>query len=203
MEAPEQLYESLMSVVRDRLDAVAVLAASQGAAFARAEAAAFHGRKIVEGIAFGCLVATEQGRKQVPRDAKGQWNAKVILNRLASKNIETFPSPSILRKANDSERRSGGVALVVEGQPDRRVTHQELVAIYQRLHRWLHELNPYVSKDRMAFCEQHEASLWDDLARVERLMERHFIAIAGRGFFCILRDSVDSRTKVVSLEEVS
>ena len=67
METPEQLYVSLMSVVRDRLDAVAGLAAAQGGAFARAEAAAFHGRKIVEGIAFGCLVATEHGLKQARR----------------------------------------------------------------------------------------------------------------------------------------
>ena len=67
METPEQLYVSLMSVVRDRLDAVAGLAASQGGAFARAEAAAFHGRKTVEGIAFGCLVATEHGLKQARR----------------------------------------------------------------------------------------------------------------------------------------
>src|SRR5688572_3043490 len=59
----EQLYLDLMSAIRDRLDVIDRLASTTGADFARAEAAAFHGRKIVEGIAFACLVATEKGLK--------------------------------------------------------------------------------------------------------------------------------------------
>jgi hypothetical protein len=198
---PEQVYLDLMSAVRDRLDVVGRFARGSGSDFARAETAAFHGRKIVEGIAFGCLVATERGLKHVPRDAKGQWNAETILNSLSAKNIKTFPSPSVLRKATDEERRQDGVAIVVEGAPDRRISNLELVAIYQRLHRWLHELNPYVAKDRAAFYALHGHQLWDDLSKVERLVERHFISISGHGFFCVLRDSTDGATKVLPLSK--
>jgi hypothetical protein len=59
--APEQLYLDVMLAIRDRLDVIDRLASSPGGNFSRAEAAAFHGRKVVEGIAFGCLVG--RGRR--------------------------------------------------------------------------------------------------------------------------------------------
>ena len=94
--APEQLYLDLMSAIRDRLDVVDRLANSTGNDFGRAETASFHGRKIVEGIAFGCLVATEKGLKRVPRDARGQWNAELILQRprQGPKNLSEPEHPS-------------------------------------------------------------------------------------------------------------
>lgn len=64
---PEQMYLDLMSSIRDRYDVIAKLAQLNGGNFGRAETAAFHGRKIVEGIAFGCVVATEKGLKHIPR----------------------------------------------------------------------------------------------------------------------------------------
>lgn len=201
--SPEQLYLDLMSAICERLDMVDRLAKGNGNDFARAESAAFHGRKIVEGIAFGCLIATEKGLKHVPRDAKGQWNAETILVSLSAKNLKTFPSPSILRNATDEERERDSVTIVVEGMPDRRISNLELIDIYQRLHRWLHEINPYVAKDRATFYTQHGQQLWDDLSKVERLIERHFISISGHGFFCVLRDSTDDATKVLPLSKAA
>lgn len=197
--APLDLYGMLMTTVRGRLDAIKELRNSTSDDFFRAETAAFHGRKVVEATAFACLVAVENGIKHVPRDAKGQWNAEVILKGLKSKNIETLPSPSIIRNASLVERQLDNVTVVIEGIPERRISHDELIAIYQRLHCWLHEINPYTGSDRYTFYAKNGQSLWNDLIRIDQFLERHFISISGHGFFCVLRDSIDSSTKVVPL----
>ena len=61
-----------MTTIWHRLDVIEKLAKLDGSHFTRAETAAFHGRKVTEGIAFACLVAVENGIGHVPRDAKGQ-----------------------------------------------------------------------------------------------------------------------------------
>ena len=200
--APEQLYLDLMSAVRDRLDVIDKLASSAGGDFSRAEAAAFQGRKVVEGIAFACLVATEKGLKHIPRDAKGHWNAESILKSLSSKNISTFPSPSIIRNPTEEERSRDNVNVVIEGVPERRISIEEFIAMYQRMHRWLHELNPYVAKDRATFYSANGPLLWDDLSAIGRFIERHFISINGSGFFCVLCDINDGQTKVLPLHKL-
>jgi len=193
------LYLELMRAIRARLDIISQLSASDGDNFALAETAAFHGRKVVEGIAFACLVATDHGLKHVPRDAKGKWNAEEILRSLLKKNIQVLPSPSMLRPSTPAELATTATAATIEGLPDRRLTHDALIEIYQRMHRWLHELNPYVSKDREAFCLEHGPTLWDDLLRLNRFIEAHLISIRGKAFFCVLRDKTDRQTRVLSL----
>ncbi len=198
---PEQLCLDLMAAIRDRLDAIERLASSAGGDFARAEAAAFQGRKVIEGIAFACLVATEKGLKHIPRDAKGHWNAESILTSLSSKNINTFPSPSIIRNPTEEERSRDSVSVVIEGVPERRISTQDFIAMYQRMHRWLHELNPYVAKDRATFYSINGQQLWADLSAIARFIERHFISIKGSGFFCVLRDVNDGQTKILPLQK--
>ncbi len=199
MQPSVQQYKSLMITIRHRLDAIEMLRSASFDAFSKAETAAFHGRKAVEGIAFGCLVAVKNGLRHLPRDAKGQWNAEKIFRNLMSKNINVFPSPSVIRTASESERVELNVRTIVEGIPGRRLTHDYLIAIYTRLHKWLHEINPYIEENRSKFIAQNEKALWEDLSKVHLLVERHFISIGGEGFFCTLRDSQDGRTKVLPL----
>jgi hypothetical protein len=161
--SPIDKYRALLRVVRTRFDMIEMLKGSAGDRSLVAEACAFHGRKIVEGIAFGCLIAVEHGLGDAPRDAKGKWNADAILTSLKKKNLGTaFPSPSIIRAATAEERREhGGVGVTIEGQPDRRMTLDELLDAYTHLHRWNHEINPYVDNDRQEFLSKHEGKLWD------------------------------------------
>ncbi|MEM8669455.1 MAG: hypothetical protein AAGG48_18160 [Planctomycetota bacterium] len=200
---PQDAYLGIMTTIRRRLDVVRTLRASDADEFSKAETSAFHGRKIVEGISFACLVATEHGIKHVPRDARGQWNAESIIKSLSAKNLTTFPSPSVIRNATPCEHEETNVAAVIEGVPDKRITPEELTQIYQRLHRWLHEVNPYVESDHEEFCSKHADPLWEDLARLEAFIDKHFVSISGEGFFCVLRDTQDGLTKVQPLSKVA
>ncbi len=198
-----QTYWGLMATIRYRFETLAELSTSNVPRFSKAELAAFHGRKIVEAIAFGCLVATENGLRQVPRDAKGKWNAQEILLSLKSKKISAFPSPSKIRYPDNFTGDEVNVRAVIEGIPERRLTHDELVGIYKRFHAWLHELNPYIQPNRDAFHDSHIQSLITDIERVRDFIERHFISINGEGFFATLWDSVDSEVKVQSLSRTT
>ncbi|MGD8785847.1 MAG: hypothetical protein PVJ60_00360 [Phycisphaerales bacterium] len=191
-----------MKTIRYRLDFIDSLKNIKMNSFSKAETAAFHGRKVIEGIAFGCLVAVQNGLKSVPRDAKGQWNAEKILKSLISKDITIFPSPSIRRKATESEKQRNKVSIVIEGVKERRITHDEFISIYQSLHRWLHEINPYTNVGNNSFLERHEHSLWENLQKIDQFIDKHFISISGEGFFCVLRDNVDSYTKIIPLSKI-
>lgn len=199
---PVQQYGELMTTIRQRLDLIDVLKEANLNAFSKCETAAFHGRKVVEGIAFGCLVAVENGLKCVPKDAKGKWNASSIFHSLKSKKIMVLPNPSIIRAASQSEQAEHDVQKTVQGIPELCLTHDDITGIYSRLHKWLHEINPYVEADRAAFIAHNENSLWEDLHKVHKLVERHFISIGGEGFYCTLRDSHDGLTKVLPMSKI-
>lgn len=192
-----------MISIRERLDIIQSIHASGIDTFSSAETAAFHGRKVVEGIAFGCLVATDNGLKVVPKEAKGQWNAEEILKRLKSKNINVFPNPTTIRQSTPSELAKSGLKATLEDVPHKVLSHDEFIKIYQRLHKWLHEVNPYTSSDQMAFHQTHKSQLWSDLSKINDFIERHWLLISGHGFLCVLRDSVDGNTKVLSFAESS
>lgn len=196
-------YLSLMRTIRGRFDVIEALKESSAESFPRAEAAAFHGRKIVEAIAFACLIATENGLKVVPKDAKGHWNAEKIFKSLKSNGLSVLPSPSLIRQATVEEQRINDVKVVIDGLPERRLTHDELICIYQRLHAWLHEVNPYTFQNHLSFYAQKASVLWDDLAKLRLFLEKHFISIHGAGFFCVLFDSQDGQTKVVALNKAA
>ena len=103
---PMENYCSLMWTIRCRFDVIDTLRQSSADFFSRAESAAFHGRKIVEAIAFACLVAIDHSLKYVPRDAEKQWNAETIFQNLKSKNLTVLPSPSIFRHTYAEEKTS-------------------------------------------------------------------------------------------------
>jgi hypothetical protein len=200
MSAPQshELYLALMKTARERLDAIDALK-SWGTDFIKAESAAFHGRKIVEAIAFGCLIAVDNRFKTIPRAAAGHWNAAEILKSLKKKQLCALPSPSKIRTAEASERAEHGVTFVLEGLPERRLTHDELLGIYRELHPWLHEVNPYVHASQADFCEKHASDLWSNLEKLKLFIDKHAITIQGAGFFCVLHDNGDEQTKVIAI----
>jgi hypothetical protein len=192
-------YGELMFVVRNRFETIKRLWSNPKADFYIGEVVAFHARKIIEAVAFGCLVATKNGLKHVPREAVGQYNAEDILKKLKRKGIDTFPSPSIIRKPTEQEKLENNCKLIIEGIPGRRLSSDELIKIYQRSHEWLHELNPYVKDRHHVFFEKRQEQLRNDIEKLENFLSIHFISIRGSGFLCVLKDGFDHQTKVIPL----
>lgn len=102
-----------------------------------------------------------------------------------------------MRYPTDQERADNpGVGTTIEGQPALCLSHDQLIEIYQNTHRWLHEINPYTEPHRTDFYTKNGASFWQEMGKVDRFIDKHFISIGGEGFFCVLRDKVDGQTKV-------
>lgn len=199
---PLENYQALMQAIRNRFDLVDLLKGGDLTSFSINETAAFHGRKILEAIAFSSLVTVEHGLNEVPRDAKGQWNAEKIFENLSRKNILSLASPSAIRYPNASEMHLN-TQLVFDGIPERRIDLAELKSMYQRMHRWMHEMNPYTYGGYEAFIRDNSRVLWGDLSRLYLFLETHFVAIRGAGFICVLRDSQDGLTKVKAMAKIS
>jgi len=199
---PLENYQALMQAIRNRFDLVDLLKGGDLTSFSINETAAFHGRKILEAIAFSSLVTVEHGLNEVPRDAKGQWNAEKIFENLSRKNILSLPSPSAIIYPNASEMHLN-TQLVFDGIPERRIDLAELKSMYQRMHRWMHEMNPYTYGGYEAFIRDNSRVLWGDLSRLYLFLETHFVAIRGAGFICVLRDSQDGLTKVKAMAKIS
>lgn len=150
-KTPHDNYLELMKVIRSRIDSIEVLSKSSMDAYSKSEMAAFHRHKIIEAIAFGCLIAIKNGLKSKPKDAIGQYNAEKIFKQLERKGIEVSPSPSLMRIATDKERAELNVTATIDGIPERRISNEELIKKYQRMHNWLHELNPYTKDKQEVF----------------------------------------------------
>jgi hypothetical protein len=43
---------------------------------------------------------------------------------------------------------------------------------------------------------KNAAPLWQDMAKVDQFVEKHFISTGGEAFLCVLRDNQDGQTKV-------
>ena len=196
-------YHDVMNVIRQRFDLIEALRSSAVDRFSIAETAAFNGRKIIEGVAYGCLITLEHGLDHVPRDVRGHYNAEEIFKFLERKKLSTaFPSPGIIRFPSEEETEEyGALAATVEGQPERGLTITELTDIYTNIHRWNHELNPYVEHGREKFLEKYEDTLWESLSRVKLFLERHAISIRGQMFLCVLKDKVGGQLKVIKLSK--
>ena len=203
---PVDQYHAVMSRIRSRLDVISQIRRSNLSTLSALETAAFHLRKVIEGIAFGCLIACENGVKRLPRDAQGQWNADNIFSRLDRRGVLALPNPSAFRSPTSEEReemkRSIGAELahVIEGQPDACLNVDDIRSMYRRTHGWLHEENPYVARDADQRAVEVE-NLWSDVDKIEGLLGSHAIGISGEMFFCVLRDK--DRTTVAAASKVA
>jgi len=201
-KAQEERYQELMEVIRNRFDTIKSIFEIGFDNFNNSEIAAFHGRKIIEAIAFGCLIGTKQGFKTIPKDSVGQYNAEKILKTLSRKGNEIFPSPSVIRNATKEEEKKYNVKVTIEGVPERRISKEELIKKYQRMHNWLHELNPYVKEGHKEFNNKNKEQLIKDLNEIKLFLDSHIMSINGEAFFCTLNDKIDEKTKVISLSKI-
>ena len=190
-----------MRAIRERFDIMDNYTNSTHISFYGAEIVAFNARKIIEGIAFACMIALENGINFIPRDTKGQWNAEVIFKRLKSKGYDILPVPHTYRDATDNEKKERNASYVIYNIEEHTLTYDDMIRIYQYMHNWAHELNPYIEKDRSKYLKEHYKKLIDNVVAIANMISSHYISIKGRGYYAVLKDQSDGLTKVISLNK--
>ncbi|WP_213982209.1 hypothetical protein [Sphingomonas sp. dw_22] len=188
-----------MTNVRARFEVIESLKLNQNSGFAQLETAAFHLRKSIEGIAFGCLVAMEQGLKEVPRDAKGQWNADNIFGRLKKRDQLVFPEA--FRREDPPLDGDPQVKHHIVANKEANLSIEQVRDIYRRSHKWLHEWNPYVEKLGKEL-KQSTDDLLIDIQSIWNWIVQHMIGIGGHVFLGFLKDT-DGQVRVVAAESMN
>ena len=179
-----QQYRALMQNVRARYEIIEGLKLNGEAEYPQLETAAFHLRKSIEGVAFGCLVAMENGLKSVPRDAIGQWNADRIFAKVSKRTPVIFPV-SITRE--DPPEGAVGVDHHMAENTTANLSPPDVRIIYRRTHKWLHEMNPYLTLTINKFAELR-VSLIADIQSVWDWLVHHAIVAEGEVFLTVLKD---------------
>ncbi len=182
-----------MRNIRARFEVIDGLKLSPSSEYAQLETAAFHLRKSIEGVAFGCLVAIENGLKSVPRDAVGQWNADRIFVRVSKQHPLVFP---VAVDREDPPEGQNGTQHHLVTDEKRNLKLPEVRAIYRRTHVWLHEMNPYVAITVKKFAALRDGLLADIVA-VWGWLLHHVIAASGEVFLTILKNE-DGQLEVSS-----
>jgi hypothetical protein len=191
-------YGEVMSRIRERFDTIEGLRASPSS-WSAGETIGTHLRKVIEGIAFGCVIAMEHSTKDIPRQVAGHWNAENIFVTLKKLAEFPYPDPNQIRAATFEEKTAYDVATVFEGVEANRIPVDDLRDIYRRTHPWTHEDNPYVVRPT---DEKNFSNLLDDASRVERMLRLHRIGIHGKSFICTIRDEQDSQVKVHMIDKI-
>jgi hypothetical protein len=142
-------------------------------------------------------------RKAPPRDVLFNWNPDKIFAKLAKKKISVFPSPSLIRAASPEERAAHQATITIEGQPSRRIEVQDLIKMYEKLHPWLHEINPYKSKRGSNISEVEINALLSLIQTIHKFIEKHLISINGKAYFAVIKDDKDGLAKVIPLDKIS
>ena len=172
-----------MRNIRARFEIIEGLKLSHTSDYPELETAAFHLRKSIEGVAFGCLVAMENGLKSVPRDAVGQWNADRIFARVAKCDPIIFPFA--INREDPSPESTGIQHHLVKNEASN-LSIDDLRSVYRRTHRWLHEMNPYIPITANTFAKLRR-DLLADIVSVWNWLLHHLIAASGEVFLTVLK----------------
>lgn len=145
-------------------------------------------RKVVEGIAFCCLIATQIRVGQVPRQIKNNWNAEEIFQFLASKKLLHLPDFARLKLERETSDADAPNAWRLEISESKDEELERVISIYHQCHKFLHEFNPYIGMPlRLAdFDEQMIVScnhLKKDHMWIWNRFWQHSVRIRGKVFF--------------------
>jgi len=187
-------YRGLMANIRARFEIIDGLKLAPASDYAALETGAFHLRKSVEATAFGCLVAMENGLREVPRDARGQWNADKLFVRLKKTHPPVFP---LAINAERPGPEQTGINHHITTNKDWNLTIDEVRAIYRRTHKWLHEWNPYLPGGALKFGKYRD-ELLSDIPKIWKWLLHHLIVVDGEVILTVLKRSEDVGVEVIS-----
>tara|TARA_R110001599_G_scaffold101293_1_gene259162 strand:+ start:733 stop:1356 length:624 start_codon:yes stop_codon:yes gene_type:complete len=190
-----QQYRSLMTNIRARHELVSNLNLKPSSDFVDFETAAFHLRKIIEGVAFGCLVATENGLKKIPRDARGQWNADKIFVRMKKEKSLVFPEAA--QRVDPDASAPLRVAHHIVPRKNDNLAIDEVRTMYRQLHVWNHEWNPYVEDHGKNF-DKRKAEVISFGPKLWNWLVIHMIGVGGELLIAHLKEGPEGQVLIAA-----
>ncbi len=187
-------YTQIASRISERFKLVDA-AYSTGRSPAVAESVALHTRKIIEGVAHGCLVAADMTSLGVPRDARGHWNAAKIFRNLKKRGVLIFPQPVVLKPASE-EQIELGVKWHFEANREAQMSLDDVIGVYEECHRLLHEINPFVNED-LAISQEDDEGLFQSVHGLSRFLAVHFITVEGTALVASLWDGDEKAARII------
>ena len=129
-------------------------------------------RKVLEQIAFSTLVANKAAYESVYADFAKTWRVKRLLDRMRAVHPNFYPKP-----VTGPVIGSDGVKHFVD-VVESFLTLEEFEFLYDKCSEVLHTWNPYRTDPRVVNFER-PLSEW--VSRIQRLLDMHYVALAGRG----------------------
>lgn len=128
-------------------------------------------RKSLEQVAFASLIAHKEAYSKVHADFEKTWNAKRLLQKLASVHPDFYPRPVTFPTVD-----TGRVKHLLDVQ-DGYLTQEDFVFLYNTCSEVLHTWNPYRPGPRIVETQRPLAE-W--VQRIKRLLELHYMRPAGQ-----------------------
>jgi len=170
---PAAAYEATMAIIQRRFLAIANKPDDE-TALNRAERVALHVRKIVEGVAYGCLSGVEHRNQQTLKDQRSK-DADKLLSWLKAKNLLKLPAAQRLEPPPSPEFK-----MVLAGAGIYDLDVDRLNAAYSRASALIHERHPErLSADGMAL---ELAAIEQDAEQLRSWLWLHTMFLRGEAF---------------------
>ena len=162
-----------------------------------AESVALQIRKILELIALASLVANQSEYSKHRRNFQKDWNAKRILETLATANPRFYPTPK--RQVVDKET---GRVISLEDIESGYLTIDEYVDLYDTCSRILHAENPF-SKEQDPDAFLNSVVVW--MSKIMRLLNHHTIQLIDdeKQLWVLMKSKTDGKAHVWEFERIS
>ena len=128
-------------------------------------------RKSLEQIAFASLIAHKEAYAKIYADFAKTWRVKQMLDRIAEIHPDFYPKPVSFPVVD-----TGKVKHLID-VTDGFLTQEDLVFLYSCSSEVLHTWNPFRKDARVVNTERPVAE-W--VARIKRLLDLHYIRLAGQ-----------------------
>lgn len=128
-------------------------------------------RRILEQIAFSSLVAHRATYEEMYNDVATIWSARRLVERLEKVHPEFFPRP--VRRGVSPH---SGIRHHFEPVHSGYLTRDEFEFLYHTASNGIHTWNPFKDAERVI---KFERSIAEWVARIETLLEHHFVRFIG------------------------
>ncbi len=138
---PLRNYEHIMLMAKRRLMFIEQFD-DQRVDFLKVEMIAVQMRKIIEGIAYGCVSACELGGESLNDDVRDGYGADKVLSELIRLNVGFVPRPCAFSVAGEKAVEDWSISNAGFSRSDAFFYAKDYSRTYKKLHQYAHEFHP-------------------------------------------------------------